>query len=382
MKIGINASFLRKPNTGIGQMTQNFLRVLFQNKNFEFVLYLEEDLPPNLKLPENFTAKVFLPLWRRDDLVRKIWWEKYLLSKRAQKDACDVFISTYQCPTVFRKKIKHLMIVHDIIPKFFPEYLGNSRKRKYWKLTEDGIRSADKIIAVSKRTEKDLIELLGISAKKITTNYEDVDECYKKNISQVENAKVLKKYKLKPGYILAGGGYEVRKNVESVIRAYKFLQDKFQSDKELPRLAIYGKIFPASNPLATNIEKFLRELNLTKRVILLGEVPQKDMPAVFKNSVMFVYPSRYEGFGMPVLEAMNAGKPVIAAKTSSLPEVGGDAILYCDPEDVHDIAMVMRNVLINADLRQTLSIRAKERAQQFSWQKFTRKVLHIIKEIK
>jgi glycosyltransferase involved in cell wall biosynthesis len=389
--IGINASFTRKPNTGIGQVTFNFLRKLNEavirkqeSGKYNFILYLEEGLPGDFKLPDNFIKKVFLPAWKRDDLIRKIWWEKCLLPKRAQKDGCDVFISMYQCPTVMPKSVKHLMIVHDIIPKLFPEYLNNSRKKYYWKLTEKAMKNAERIVTVSKRTEKDIIQHLGISPMKMTDSYIDVDEIYKNEVSNDKNKKVLRKYKLKPGYILAGGGYEVRKNVEGVIQAYKLLLDKNKNQKfihEIPKLVIYGKLLPELAPLATDAEKLVKELNLTKQVKLLDLVPQNNMPTIFSNAMMFVYPSHYEGFGMPPLEAMNMGTPTIVSKKSSLPEVGGDAVLYCNPDEISDIAMVMKNVMLNKDLRETLSRRAREKAKQFSWNKFTDKILNIIENL-
>ncbi len=401
LKIGINASYLRKPNTGIGQVTFNFLRKLSESKveshpsadeagkskDIEFILYLEEDISKGFKLPDNFSKKIFLPVYKRDDLIRKIWWEKILLPRFVKKDGCDVFVSLYQSPTVLDKSIRHIMIVHDIIPKLFSRYLDNARKKVYWKLTEYGIKKADKIIAVSKRTEKDLIQHLNISTDKITTEYIDVDDSYKvetQNFASLREQNILKKYKLNPGYILAGGGYEVRKNVEGVVRAYKLLLERNKKENflpDFPKLVIYGKVLPESLSLATPIEKILRELNLTKHVILLGEVPQRDLPALFSHAVMFVYPSHYEGFGMQILEAMNVGTPVITSKISSLPEVGGDSVLYCNPDDIMDIAMVMKNVLTNCELRDQLKSRGMERAKQFSWGKFTEKILNIIENL-
>ncbi|MDO8529688.1 MAG: glycosyltransferase, partial [bacterium] len=215
MQIGINASFARKPNTGIGQVTINFLKKLIENHesgimDHEFVLYLEEDI--DLKLPANpaslagkLKKQVFLPLWKRDDLIRKIWWEKYLLPKKVKKNGCDVFLSLYQCPTILPKEIKHIMIVHDIIPELFPEYLNNARKKRYWELTKKAIKKADKIVAVSSRTEKDLVQHLGIDPEKISVNYPDVDEIYKK-VGNADLRSLHKKYDLKPGYIYSGGG--------------------------------------------------------------------------------------------------------------------------------------------------------------------------------
>ncbi len=384
MKIGINASFARKSNTGIGQVTINFLKKLIENHesgimNHEFVLYLEEDI--DLKLPNNFTKKIFLPIWKRDDLIRKIWWEKKLLPKKVKKDNCDVLLSLYQCPTILSDATVHIMLVHDIIPELFPEYLNNSRKRKYWKLTKEAIQEADKIITISSRTEKDLIQHLKIEPEIISINHIDVDEIYKAKVSKSQSQKVLKQYGLKEGYILGGGGLEVRKNIEGLIRAYGFLlksNKKTHLIKDFPHLVISGKLMPELYPLVTDAEKLVKELNLTEQVKLLDFVPQEDLPALYKNALMFVYPSLYEGFGLPVLEAMNMGTPVITSKKSSLPEVGKDATLYCDPKDLDDMGMVMRNVILHEHLREELRRRGRERAQNFSWEKFVEKMFGII----
>ena len=208
-----------------------------------------------------------------------------------------------------------------------------------------------------------------------------MDEIYKKEISVEKSTKILEKYKLKPGYILAGGGMEVRKNVDGVIHAYKKLVESnkvLHFIKEMPELVIYGKLLPQLVPLTVDAEKLIKELDLTQHVKLLDLTPQADMPALFKNALFFVYPSRYEGFGVPPLEAMSQGTPAIIGKTSSLPEVGGDSALYCDPEDHKDIAMVMRNVLINPNLHATLARRGKERAKNFAWHNFVTKFLNVV----
>ncbi|HBI33655.1 MAG TPA: hypothetical protein DEA43_03490 [Candidatus Moranbacteria bacterium] len=392
IKIGINASFLRKQNTGIGQVTINFLKKLmeFRISNFEFrnneevevVLYLEEDV--DFELPEGFSKKVFLPVYKRDDLIRKIWWEKFSLPRKVKKDKCDVLLSLYQSTTSIQphKDFKHIMVVHDIIPKFFPEYLNNWRKKLYQWLTERAIKKADKIIAVSHRSEKDLIAHLGIDAKKITVSYIDVDEIYKKEVSEKESQRVLKKYNLKAGYIYSGGGLEVRKNTENVLRAYKILFEAYGHASWLPKVVVSGKMMPQLAPLVTDVEATVKGLGLEKEVSLLDFVPQEDLPALYKNASVFVYPSLYEGFGLPVLEAMSQGTPVITSKTSSLPEVGSDSVVYCDPKSVDDLAMVLKNVLMNNHLLSSLSMKGKERATHFSWDKFTEKMINIIIDLK
>ena len=394
LKIGINASFLRKQDAGIGQVTVNFLQKLIElesgknpGKKVEFFLYLEEDA--KLKLPKNtasskikFHKRIFLPVYKRDDLIRKIWWEKYLLPKKVRQDGCDVFLSLYQSTTILPKKIKHLMLVHDIIPKIFPQYLNNFRKKLYQELVEDAIKTVAKIITVSHRSEKDLIKHLCVDPKKITVSYIDVDQIYKRKVSESESKIVLKKYKLEAGYIYSGGGLEVRKNVESVVRAYKKLLERNSKTKTIPKLVISGRLLPQLVPLTTDVEKLVEELGLKNQVVILGYVPQADLPAIYNNAKLFVYPSLYEGFGLPVLEAMSQGVPVVTSKTSSLPEVGSDSVLYCDPSKIEDIVMVMKNVLSNEHLQAALSLKGKERAAHFSWKKFTRKMLNIIDELK
>lgn len=395
MRIGINASFARKGDTGIGQVTLGFLRRLSELqadnpklKNLEFLVYLEEDLPADLKLPERFRVRKFLPLWKRDDLIRKIWWEKYLLPRKAKKDGCDIFISLYQSATVFKKGTKspskHVMVVHDIIPEHFPEYLNNFRKAYYWKKVKKGIKGADRIIAVSRHTEKDLIQHWGIDAARINVAYPAVAENYRRRASQVARAKVLKKYGLAPGYLYAAGGLEKRKNIDQLIRTYKTLDDQHKTGAisfDLPPLVISGKLRPKMAPLILDAEKLVRELNLSQKVRLLDHVPQADMPALYAAAKVFVYPSLSEGFGLPVLEAMSQGVPVVASKTTAIPEVGLDSVLYFNPREEGDLEMVLRNILANDHLRETLKERGIERSRQFSWDKFLFRIFDISREM-
>ncbi|NTW27267.1 MAG: glycosyltransferase family 4 protein [Candidatus Moranbacteria bacterium] len=397
MRIGINASFSRKQNTGIGQVSINFLKKIIEISNtslqlanvkeMEFFLYMEEDFDLEIQksiTPEavKFEKRIFLPPYKRDDLIRKIWWEKFSLPALAKKDGCDVFLSLYQSPTIMPKAIKHIMVVHDIIPRLFPQYANNWRKKTYQWLSEHALRHADRLVAVSHKTEKDLIKHLGLEAAKITVAYVDVDEIYKKEVSEQESARVLKKYNLKAGYIYTGGGLDVRKNTESVLRAYKILFEAYGHASWLPKLVVSGKMMPQLAPLVTDVQAAVIGMGIEKETMLLDFVAQEDLPALYKNAVIFVYPSLYEGFGLPVLEAMHQGVPVITSKTSSLPEIGVDSVLYCDPTSVDDLAMVMKNVLTNNHLKAALSLKGKERATHFSWDKFVLKTMHIIDSLK
>jgi len=384
MKIGINASFTRKPQTGIGQVTLNLIESIYKHHpHLDVVLYGEEKKPADMQIPGNWKYSYFLPGWKRDDIIRKIWWEKYLLPRKAYQDQCQVFISPYQCPTKIDAYVKHIMIVHDLIPRIFPEYLNNWRKRHYQNLTEDGIREADHLISVSRKTEKDLVGILGIPSSNITTSHIDVDESFKKIPNEELVSKMLKKYHLESGYILGGGGLEKRKNIEGLIKAYRHLledEKKAEFSRRIPDLVIFGATRPELAPLVTDVEKIVRKLNLSERVKLLGSVEKNHLPALYNQAAVFVYPSFYEGFGLPILEAMNQGTAVIASRISSLPEIGGDAVAYCDPKDPGDIAENIRMIITEKEWRDTLAQRGKIRSADFSWKNFTNKLINIVNQ--
>ncbi|MDD2766416.1 MAG: glycosyltransferase family 1 protein [Candidatus Moranbacteria bacterium] len=396
MRIGINTSFLRKPGTGIGQVTTNFLKKLVelttnntQLTGCEFILYCEESPQLDFVLPENFQIRVFLPFWKRDDLFRRMLWEKQL-AREVRRDACDVLLSLSQSATVLSCKtslplsspVQHIMIVHDIIPEIFPEYRSNIRQKIYWQQVRRGIRHADHIVAVSQHTKKDLIREYILPEKQISVIYPSVNPRFAQSISLEQKQSTLRKYHLEAGYIYHGGGLEIRKNTESVLRAYaELIQDNtLTSQMTVPPLVISGKIFDTTNKLATDVRGLIRSLRIEERVILLGFVPDEDLPALYSGALFFVYPSFYEGFGLPVLEAMSLGIPVLTSDTSSLPEVGGTAVLYAHPDDSGNIQQQMKQLLIDENLRQTLSTQSAIQRVQFSWVQFTESVLALLKK--
>lgn len=382
MRIGINASFLRKPGTGIGQVTVHCIQKLAESvedrEQSTIILYTEE--PINLTLPDNFQVRSFLPFWKRDDLVRKVLWERQV-AKEAEKDGCDVFLSLYQSSTVFQNSaIAHTMVAHDLIPELFPKYQGNMRQRYYWQRVRQAIMKAEKIIAVSHSTEHDLVEF-GVDPGKIVVAYPDTSSVFRMLPSMEEEKSILEKHGLTAGYIYHGGGLEVRKNTEGVLRGYRLLVDKEERGElsfTLPPLVISGKIFSEDNPLATPVERLIKELGLTNRVRLLGFVVEPDLPTLYKNALFFVYPSFYEGFGLPVLEALRMKTPVLTSDVSSLPEVAKDAALYIDPEQSASIASGMERLIVDASLRQTLSEAGVKESDRFDWRLFTDRILQAI----
>jgi glycosyltransferase involved in cell wall biosynthesis len=370
MKIGINASFLRKSDTGIGQVSRGFVNELaksYSDKN-EYFLYLEKDI--DLKLPKNFHKRIFLPLWKRDDLIRKIWWEKFLLPKKAQEDKCEIFISLYQCPTFLPESVNHKMLVHDLIPKIFPEYLDNWRKKLYFRVSCKAIQHADEIITVSEWSKKDIHKFLKIPHEKIKTAYPSVGEDFFERSSSDKDNKVLDKYDVFGRYIFYIGGFDARKNVPGLLEAFAKLSGNYEvNDIDL---VLGGENKSRFSHLFTDVKAEIEKFNLADKVKLIGFVKKKDLPALYRNCELYILPSLYEGFGMMPLEAMASGAPTVISKNSSLPEVGGDAVLYFNPHDTDEMARVMGKVLRNNKLRLRLAEKGRDRAKKFSWKSFVK----------
>lgn len=383
MNIGIDASFLRRPGTGIGQVTSNFLRKSGDYRgqdsvpqDSEFFLYCEEEPGSVIGLSDRFHVRSFLPWWKRDDVPRRMLWERSL-GKQATEDGCEAFLSLSQSSAIMPKGVRHVMVVHDIIPRLFPEYLGTFTRKLHWSAVERGVRKADHVIAVSETTKADLVSELGIPEERIAVAYPDCDPSFRREEDPADTARVMKKYALDPGYIYHGGGLEIRKNAEGLLRAYARLR---KDHADAPQLVISGKVFPPGNRLATDVWGIVRELGLEESVTVLGFVPEEDLPALYRGASIFVYPSLYEGFGLPILEAFASGTSVIAGRAGSVPEIAGDAALLVDPTRTDEIASGMARLHGDPALRAELAEKGKRRAEDFSWNSFLETTTRVIRD--
>jgi glycosyltransferase involved in cell wall biosynthesis len=264
------------------------------------------------------------------------------------------------------------MVVHDIIPALFPRYTDKFHKHLLLWLTMRGIKRASHCVAVSHHTRQDVIQHLDVDPNRISVAHNSVDPIFAAEVPDQKVEAVLKKYGLSRGYIYHGGGLDVRKNTGLVLEAYaRLLKDLNEGtfSGPLPQLVISGALEHGNDVGAA-----AAKLGIAERVAMLGRVPQDDLPALYKGAAVFLFPSRYEGFGLPLLEAMYQGVPAVTANTSSLPEVGGDAVLYCHPDDAAELARHVRTILTDPKVREKLSRLGRRRAEGFTWDALVREL--------
>ena len=376
MKIGVNANYFLKPSTGIGVVTLEFMRALAETaegKAHEWIWYYEGVVPEGV-WPENWRFQKVSTWWRRDDVLHRFLWERFAVPKSIQQDGCDVFFSLYQSATVLPESIRHVMLVHDLIPKRFPEYLPNLRQRFHYHAVEKAVHAATRIIAPSRTTKQDLELFLTIPRVKIVVAPLGIAEVFRTPLAREDRDTVLRRYGLEPGYLYHGGGLELRKNTALLLRAYATLVHSTDGSA-LPFLVISGTVYSEDNPFATPVKSLIIELGLESRVRLLGWVPDADLPALYQGAAMFIYPSRYEGFGLPVLEAFASGTPVISTAAGSLAELVHDAAKIIAPDDADDLARAILTLSTDEEQRRTLRSKGSEQATLYSWPRFVQAVL-------
>ncbi len=260
---------------------------------------------------------------------------------------------------------------HDLSFECFPHFYSLKTRlwHKYFVNPRKISRAAQKIVAVSEATKKDLTEIYGIDPEKIKVIYHGVGEDFK--VINRNNPKLLeiqKKYNLPPKFILYLGNIELRKNIFSIISAYKIFLSKNPKFKKY-KLVLAGNISPPCQDII-NKEK--------NNVVICGYVERKDRSFIYNLAWLFVYPSFFEGFGLPVLEAMACGTPVIASNNSSLPEVASNSAILVNPDRPNEISQAMTTILADEKLYNKMRERGLKQAQKFSWKKCAKETLKIL----
>lgn len=377
-----------KKGTGIVRVAHELLKGLLADKSLDvypLVTSNRGDVEGYLDyvgLSELKSKTVYLPILRKtckwDNVYKKtVSWVLSLIYCKVYMRVLndyDVYVSVFSpiSPIVYASKLKTFAFVHDLIPIKFPQFCNAKFAKKYKQWIEH--LKADKIFVISESTKKDLLEFRkDILSNSVEVVYLGADAKFKPIADEKIIAAVRKKYGIgDKKYILTVSELSERKNFVHLLKAFaKLIKDTKDDDIYLVLLGPKRAGFKA-------VDEEIANLNIKDKIIQTGFVADEDMPALYNGAEVFVYPSLYEGFGLPILEAMQCGCPVVCADNSSLPEVGGDAVLYIDGKDVAKTAEMLKKVCENKELRLQLSKKSVKQAESFSWTKFVQQITESI----
>ncbi len=364
MKIGFDITALSMPKTGIGQYQYNLLNSLFKlDKENKYCLYAFNLRDNNKYANINFDIKyanVNMHAYKIPQRLITAWWMmvRYPNLEQITED-CDIYQISEICQQPTKKKT--IAFIHDLTTIFFPEYHLFKNKILYHHRFKNIKKYANAIFTNSEYTKNDIIEHLGIKADRIFVTPFGTHQRFKKINDENKIKEVLNKYKIVDPYICYLGTIEPRKNLNNLFEAFHQLKEQECIPHKLVLIGKEGWYYE-------NIYKKINELHLNNDVIKTGFVPDEEIPHLLNGADVFVYPSFYEGFGLPVLEAMACGTPVVTSKTSSLPEIGGDAVKYINPKRPRDIAEKLFEFIKSKKEREIFSKLGLKRAQNFSWE--------------
>ncbi len=373
-KILIDATAIPKQPVGAGLYMSRLVRELLHAElEFDLKILAHEDDFGLFDLHDEYKKHFLFQRDRGRGL--RILSEQFTYPQLIRKNQMDLCHGLhYSMPII--NKTRTVTTIHDTTFYLYPQK-HTWLKRLYFKffIKYSSIHS-DHLITVSDNTKNDLISLFNIDPGKITTSHLGVDTSFKPLDNYDMFQKIKNKYVLPDKFILYVGLIEPRKNLQSLVKAYaNFL--KMSELKDNSHLVLAGRWGWESKELT----KLITELNIDAKVHFPGYIDSEDLPFLYNMAIVFVYPSYYEGFGLPVLEAMACGTPVITSNISSMPEIVGDSGLLINPNDISNIENAIKDLLSNDLLRRKLSEQALIRSKEFTWKETAQKTLDVYRRV-
>lgn len=365
MRIGFDGKRATNNLTGLGNYSRSLLLHLVAKKPDNKYLIYTPKVKKNLRIT-HFVNTVGLDI--KTPRNGSFLWRSFGILKDLINDGIDVYHGLNQeIPfAINHSKIKTVVTIHDLIFLRFPKYYKFLDRKIYTFKSRYACEKADKIIAISEKTKADIIEFYGIAKDKIKVIYQTCDDSFKTHWPEFKLKQVALKHELPLKYVLSVGTIEERKNLLTLVKALPHLSNPIA-------LVVIGKKTSYKKVIIKEIEK----LNLQKRVRFLENVTFTDLPAVYQLATAFVYPSKYEGFGIPIIEAIHSKIPVIAATGSCLEEAGGPDSLYVVAEDDKALADAINKVLNSSALRNEMIEKGLEYVQKFNSDTITETLMDV-----
>ncbi len=370
MLIGIDASRAnREKKTGVEWYSYHLIKNLKKlDTKSHYFLYSEKKLKNDLGvLPSNWQSKILK--W-----PPKFFWTQIRFSWEMLFNAPNLlFVPSHVIPLIHPKKV--ITTIHDLGFKNFPQaYSLFQRWYLDWSV-KFAFKHAVKIIVPSQFTKGELVKIYKAKPEKITViplSYNA--KAYYPITDQIKIEQTLSRYQIKKPYLLYVGRLEEKKNISFLIDIFKNLS--LVGKNNLSLVLVGGRGYGYQK-----VQKKIGKYNLRNKIIQLDWIDENDLPCLYSGAEVFVFPSLYEGFGIPLLEAMACGIPIVASRTASIPEIAGDAILLADPNNMQDFVQQIKNILNDKSLKEKLRQKGLERAKNFNWRKCSQETLNLFNEL-
>ena len=377
MRIGIDIRSLQNDSQlrGIGTYTRCLIQSLLSlDKENEYVLFAFRNRPlPDLSIQgQGKHVKISRLTWRKK---RFVWLTgQALFPYAARKEKLVVFYSPEYIVPVFGK-VKKAITVHDFINVEYPLYRKRSwaLRRLYFYLKDKTLHRADRIISVSHYTKGKIMELCRIAENRISVIYEAAQDCFRPFNDRDLFSIIEEKYGIKERFIFYAGAIDYHKNIDGLIKAFSRIKDK-EAALVLAGVKNDPRYFES-------IQRLIADLHLERRVLLLGYIPQEDLVSLYNMAESVISVSFYEGFGLPVIEAMACAKSVIASGNTSMAEIVGDCGILVNPHNLEQITAAMDNLFSDEGLRNSLAEKGFIRSKEFSWEKAARQMIGVWEEL-
>lgn len=375
MRIGFDGKRAVQNFTGLGNYSRYIVDILCQfGPENEFVLYAPKKRE-NKRLDKLTKQYQQLQLsypttssWKKLSSLWRVWG----VTRQLEKEKIDIFhgLSNELPLNIHQSEVKSIVTIHDLIFLRYPQYYHSIDRKIYTYKFRKACENADKIIAISECTKRDIIEFFRIPADKIEVVYQGCDPSFIHPVAEEKKREVRAKYQLPDRYILNVGSIEERKNALSAVQALMMLPEQIH-------LVIVGR----HTEYTDKVEHFIKENKLEERVHIISNVPFDDLPAFYQLAEIFVYPSRFEGFGIPIIEALYSGIPVVAATGSCLEEAGGPDSIYVHPDDIKGMADALKQIYTDPERKKNMIEKGHSFAKRFSEEKQAEEILNIYKKL-
>lgn len=378
MHVAFNGWFWNQPQVGSGQYIRNLMTALQKIAPDLVMTLVVPDFMTELEsVPEN--VNIAYANTRFKGHLQKIWFEQKGYPQVVRQVGADIAHVPYWGAPLSSKPARLVTSVLDLIPLILPEYRGGTGAKFYTSLVSATAKGSAHVITLSEASKADIVQHLDIPAEKITPTYLAADDRFHPATSSMEDEAVRRKYDLPDEFVLYFGGFDIRKNVHNLLLAWTYVGPSL--GQQVPLVLAGNQPKEWGTPRFPDLRKYAQELDIEQYLAWLGEIAEADKPALYRLAKAVVFPSRYEGFGLPPLEAMACGTPVIAANVSSIPEVTGDAAYLVPHDDARQIGAAILAVVVQDDLHDHLANAGRGQATNFSWRKTAQKTLQVYQQV-